>query len=133
MRAATNASMNRRRRPIAALILAPLLLFAVSAFGYDGLRCQFMGVVERCCCPQAERASTQPTIDRGDCCAQFRVTVQKTPTERARVAHEVDCAPIAIVTALPVSLARAVPGAAVVTAVPPDRPPILQVKQSFLI
>lgn len=79
-------------RSAAAALLAPMLLFAISAWGFVGLRCRITGMVSLAtCCPgAAEEAGHAPaapdSLDEPGCCE--RVVVDNTHPPVAGVSVE---------------------------------------------
>jgi hypothetical protein len=67
-------------RSIAVALLAPLVVLAVTASGFVGLRCRMTGMVSLdTCCPEPERgeAPAQSSISAPGCCERVVVTNAK--------------------------------------------------------
>jgi hypothetical protein len=113
--------------------LLPLLVVAVSGFGYDRMRCTFTGEVsESGCCPTEEAPAT-PAINGASCCDHESARIVRLPGEAAAppVVAALSAAVLPQVGVLPVPSAPAAAPRAVSHAPPPT--PLLLVKQSFLI
>jgi hypothetical protein len=122
-------------RLISLAALLPLLAFVVAGIGYDRFRCTFTGEVsEMGCCP-AEDPPAAPAVSGASCCDHEIARVVRVPAEPAP-AREV-AALDALALPLPALFAPA-PAPAATFAPPapgraPPRPPLVLVKQSFLI
>jgi hypothetical protein len=122
-------------RLVSLAALLPLLAFVVAGIGYDRFRCTFTGEVsEMGCCP-AEDPPAAPVVSGASCCDHETALAVRVPAEPAP-AHAL-AAPEVFAVALP---ARFAPGPApAATFAPPapgrapPRPPLVLVKQSFLI
>jgi hypothetical protein len=126
---------------VSAVVVLPLLLLAASTPAL-AVQCKMAGLVlARCCCPVVDKAAAAPeappspgTIGRESCCRLQALNTGPAPTAVApQIAREDVPVAIAIVVAtLPVFAAPAHAFARERFAVPVG-PPILQVKQAFLI
>jgi hypothetical protein len=123
-----------KTRVITLATLLPLLAAAVAGLGYDRFRCAFTGEVsESSCCP-AEDAPTLPVASGASCC-------DHESARSVRVPAEASSPTIAALDLRLLPLGEAAPPVARPTAAlpPPTRahappsPPLLLVKQSFLI
>lgn len=80
-------------RSAAAALLAPMLLFAISAWGFEGLRCRITGMVSLAtCCPGAVDGASQPpaspdSVDEPGCCERIVVDNTRPPAVAVSVAH----------------------------------------------
>jgi hypothetical protein len=73
-------AMRWAHRSIAAALVAPLLVLAVTAAGFVGLRCRMTGVVSLdTCCPEPDRGETpaQSSIGVPGCCERIVVANAK--------------------------------------------------------
>ena len=132
---------NRLRRWLGALLLAPVLAFAVSASSFSALRCSITGmlVAESCCPSTAEGGpsavpSRLDSIGDQDCCLRVVVAMDKIPAAGAEggpalVASLPDPSPV---RALHLADRRPPAGGALVTK-PPGGPPVFLLTCSFLI
>src|SRR4051794_12983631 len=86
-------------RSAAAALLAPMLLFAVSAWGFLGLRCRITGMVSLAtCCPgAADESGPAPSgpdsVDEPGCCERVVVDNARPPVAGASVAREAGALP----------------------------------------
>jgi hypothetical protein len=127
------------RRALAFALLAPMLVLAVSAYGFIGLRCRMSGMVSfSTCCPESDpgQPPVQSSLSEPGCCDRIVVENIKPPAgPLASGADDVISAcrmdtpsAVAVVTP-PVQ----VPTAFVVDPPPIPRPPLHLLKRSLLI
>ena len=121
-------------RLVSLAALLPLLIVALSGFGYDRMRCTFSGAVsEDGCCP-AEDAPATPVANGASCCDRESARTVEAPAEVAPptfFAVEALASLSAPVTlAPPTTRATLAPRTA---AQSPPPTPLILVKQSFLI
>jgi hypothetical protein len=119
--------------------LAPLLLVLVSLPTQVLVRCRMDGRVRAaCCCPRGEAGANRlagPGVEAPDCCDRI---VARQEAVRSTVAAQTEIAPrlAVVITALP-ALAAPRPRAPAPRArsghPPGERPPLLLLKQAFLI
>jgi hypothetical protein len=135
----------RRARWLGALLIAPVLVFAVAASTYLGLRCRVTGMIALdSCCPQAaEEASSdstfpeQATVGDAGCCDRLVVTVSKIPGATSERGLEISARPVTAIVAPPERID--LPSLLSVgwtrrTAQPPGvAPPAFLLRHSFLI
>jgi hypothetical protein len=129
MRARTHA------RIVSLAALLPLLVVALSGFGYDRMRCLFTGEVSELgmgCCP-SEEAPTTPSVSAASCCDHESARTVRLPAEATAPRVVVELAADALPEAgvLPAPEAPAFAPRAVSHAPPPT--PLVLLKQSFLI
>jgi hypothetical protein len=105
-------------RSAAAALLAPMLLFAISAGGFTGLRCRITGMVSlaTCCGGAAEDAGQHPagsdSVDEPGCCERIVVDNTRPPATGVSVARQagVPLPVVLLIAALvPVPIPRARP------------------------
>jgi len=122
------------------LALLPVLIVAASLPGRALMRCRFDGTLrDACCCPGDDEASgpSAPFVAEARCCERVMADASRTPVVSSRSAEPgVDGAssvilPVAVAPAAP-EPPRAPPGLARGCSLPP-RPPLLVLKQTFLI
>jgi len=125
------------RRPGAwqrVVALAPLLLVLVSLPSQVLVRCQMDGLLrESCCCPNAHQDSPGgPTLSGAGCCKSV-TSVRQLPVVRTAPSPEAAPAPVAV--ALPLAAPDPTPSFRHVRPAAPARegPPLLLLKQAFLI
>jgi hypothetical protein len=135
----------RRVRLLSAIVIAPLLAFAVGASSYLALRCSMTGrLVAESCCPRATDAgggdSAFPHASTTDaaCCESFVVSMGKVPaTTCERMLDRPMWSVTALATPSPASsdlCLRSWRGCALRTARPPGiAPPAFLLTHSFLI
>jgi hypothetical protein len=127
------------RRALAFALLAPMLVLAVSAYGFIGLRCRMSGMVSfSTCCPESDpdQQPVQTSLSEPGCCDRIVVENIKPPAGPVTTtgddvisACRLDApAPVAII-APPVQAATAF----VVDPPPIPRPPLHLLKRSLLI
>jgi hypothetical protein len=125
-----------RARIVSLAALLPVLVVAVSGFGYDRMRCMFSGQVSQIseggCCP-TEEAPALPSASGASCCAHESARTVRLPAEAAAPTFtaELTAAVLPEVGVLPAPSAPAFAPRAVSNAPPPT--PLVLVKQSFLI
>jgi hypothetical protein len=130
--------MNLLRRSVAAALLAPMLVLAISAFGFIGQRCRMTGMVslDECCGGASdEQPPAQSSVGEPGCCERVVVANVK-PTAAPQAAHDDD--PRLDRLALPPTPAAGDPAEApraLAAAEPPrlSRPPLHLLKRSLLI
>ena len=121
-------------RVIGLAALLPLLVVAVSGLGYDRFRCAFTGeVTEAGCCPVHD-APAAPVVSAASCCDHESARVERAPAEPAAPRDVAFAAPALAARGPALALAPApradAPRAG---AQAPPSPPLLLLKQSFLI
>jgi hypothetical protein len=128
----------RRHAWTKALVLAPFLLFVVSLPGQVLLRCRFDGQLRiACCCPSDQRVEQSgPALSDPSCC-QREVSTPALPAFAVRPPTDL-IAPAVAVVLPPFAVALAHQVAASTPArhrsrPPREGPPIIVLKQSFLI
>lgn len=87
--------MRLLHRPIALVLVAPMLALAVTASGFVGLRCRITGMVSiATCCPSgdSDKVPDQSSVDDPGCCEQVVVGNMKPPAAGAEVAHAAESA-----------------------------------------
>ena len=141
-RALTIVAMALSRRLVAAALVAPLLVLAVSAWGFVGLRCRMTGMVSLAtCCPVADAADdatpAQSTLSEPGCCDRVVVELTKPPASPSpSFADDVVRAPRALAAPAPLALAPPpLPAPRALVFEPPRarRPPLPLLKRSLLI
>ena len=123
-----------RARLVSLAALLPLLVVAVSGFGYDRMRCAFTGEVsESGCCP-SEEAPVTPAINGASCCDHESARTVRLPGEAAAPRADLPLSTVAVLPEIGLLPAPATPASAprAVSNAPPPTPLVL-VKQSFLI
>jgi hypothetical protein len=131
--------MSISRRALAFALLAPMLVLAVSAYGFIGLRCRMSGMVSfSTCCPESDpgQPPVQTSLSEPGCCDRIVVENIKPPAgpvttvgDDVLSACRLDApAPVAVVPR-PVQSASAF----VVDPPPIPRPPLHLLKRSLLI
>jgi hypothetical protein len=132
--------MSLWRRALAFALLAPMLVLAVSAYGFVGLRCRMTGMVSlSTCCPESDpgQPPAQTSISEPGCCDTIVIENAKPPADTATPVGDdllsAACrlaapSPVAVV-ALPVRSATKY----VVDPPPIPRPPLHLLKRSLLI
>jgi hypothetical protein len=121
-----------RARLVSLAALLPLLVVAVSGYGYDRMRCAFTGtVMEEGCCP-SEDAPATPVLNGASCCDHESARTVRLPAEAPAPVAVADLSSVALpeVGVLPPPAAPLFAPRAVSHA-PPT--PLVLVKQSFLI
>ncbi|HVR02228.1 MAG TPA: hypothetical protein VMT47_08855 [Polyangia bacterium] len=114
--------------------LLPLLAMAFAGQGYDRFRCAFTGEVSEVGCCAGQEAPAGPAANAASCCDHESARPVRVAAEppSPRLAASLLPAPVSAVSAPPVQPAAAAlaprPGAQA-----PRSPPLLLVKQSFLI
>ena len=129
--------MRGMHRSVAAALMAPMLLLAVSASGFVALRCRMTGTISVVtCCPSSDgdAAPAQAVLDDPSCCERLVVDHHKPPAAVAARPETVQPSPL---TFVPVEI-RIVfvrpPGRALDTAPPPPfRPPLRILNRSLLL
>jgi hypothetical protein len=121
-------------RLVSLAALVPLLMLAVSGFGYSRYRCVFTGVAsEESCCP-AEDAPATPVVNAASCCDHEHAEVVRPPAETPSSPVLADLAAVTCPSGFVVApVAPAAAPARLIDAVGPPQPPLRLVKQSFLI
>jgi hypothetical protein len=114
-------------RSVAAALLAPMLLLAISAWGFVGLRCRVTGMISvATCCPGAgpNATRTPAALDDPGCCERIVVDNNKPPVARSARPETIQPPPLALVPAeIPIAFLR--PGSTLNTEFPPPfRPPL---------
>jgi hypothetical protein len=131
--------MSLWRRALAFALLAPMLVLAVSAYGFVGLRCRMTGMVSlSACCPESDQGQPpmQSSVGEPGCCDRIVVENVKPPASPATaVGDDVLSAcrfevlsPVAVLP-VPVRSSTAI----VVDPPPIPRPPLHLLKRSLLI
>jgi hypothetical protein len=114
--------------------LAPLLLVLVSLPSQVLMRCRMDGLLrDSCCCPRGgDAVPAVPTVAAASCC-QGETSVRQLPVVRTTPAPDATPAPIA--TALPALAPQPGTGTRSFRPTAPARegPPLLLLKQAFLI
>ncbi len=135
---------NRLRRWLGALLMAPVLAFAVSASSFSALRCSLTGMlVAESCCPSAAESGPPAVPSRLDsigdpsCCLRVVVAMDKIPAAGAPGAKHVSALVASLpdlppVRALHLACWRPAAGGALVTK-PPGGPPVFLLTRSLLI
>ncbi|HVX96436.1 MAG TPA: hypothetical protein VHK47_16095 [Polyangia bacterium] len=122
-------------RLVSLAALLPLLAFVVAGIGYDRFRCTFTGEVsEMGCCP-ADDPPAAPVVTGASCCdhetaLRLRVPVEPAP---ARELAPLDVFAVALPAPFTPEPAPAATFAPPAPGRAPPRPPLVLVKQSFLI
>jgi hypothetical protein len=78
--------MKLMRPWIGIALLAPMLVLAVSASSFWGLRCRMTGMVSlSTCCPESDDAPApaQSSVDQPGCCERLQVETAKPVADRA--------------------------------------------------
>ena len=122
-----------------AVALAPALLLLVYLPGQMMLRCRIDGLLRSvCCCSHANQESSGPVVKAQDCCDQEVAQAQRPKAEAASspTSHLAPIAALAVVaTAVPLVVppAKRFDRAAQRHGPAREGPPIVLLKQSFLI
>jgi hypothetical protein len=130
--------MNLLRRCVASILLAPMLVLAISAFGFIGQRCRMTGMVslDECCGGASDdQPPAQSSIGEPGCCERVVVANVK-PTAAPPAATDDDLRLDGLT--LPQTTAggaAAEAPRAIAAAAPPhlSRPPLHLLKRSLLI
>src|SRR6266496_3668474 len=118
---AENPMTKMVHRSAAAALLAPMLLFAVSAWGFFGLRCRITGMVSlaTCCAGAVEEAGHAPVgpdaVDEPGCCERMVVDNTRPPVAGVSVAR-VSGDPLPVVLLPAAVFVLAIPRAAPIVA-----------------
>jgi hypothetical protein len=130
--------MNLLRRSVASILLAPMLVLAISAFGFIGQRCRMSGMVslEECCAGGSDdQPPAQTSVGEPGCCERVLVANVK-PTAAPPAATDDGPRPDGVAFA-PTPTAACLPAAvrAVAATAPPrlSRSPLHLLKRSLLI
>jgi len=133
--------MRHWRHWIGLALLAPMLVLAVSASTFVGIRCRMSGMVSLdTCCPTAAPSSVPPqkSIDEAGCCERVIVEAAK-PISNAASGHDGDLRPPASTPLALVAALAPAPWPAVARGIaqgdPPGlaRPQLCLLKHSLLI
>ena len=127
------------RRALAFALLAPMLVLAVSAYGFIGLRCRMSGMVSlSTCCPESDpgQPPMQTSLSEQGCCDRIVVENIKPPAGPVTTvgddvisACRLDAPPPVAIVMPPVQVATTF----VVDPPPIPRPPLHLLKRSLLI
>jgi hypothetical protein len=127
-------------RSIAAALLAPLVVLAVTASSFVGLRCRMTGMVSvDTCCPEPDRGETpaQSSIGEPGCCERVVLANAKPTAAPAAPSTDGLLSQVYRLALLPVVAVLAPPVGAVpkVDLEPPliPKPPLRLLKRSLLI
>jgi hypothetical protein len=131
--------MRALHRVVAATLVAPMLVLAVSAWNFVGLRCRMTGMISvATCCPSDDASGipAQSSLDAPGCCERIVVENVKPPSDGLSVSKgdvpPVD--PVAFVVHDSASRhARGFRNKAGAEPPDPSRPPLHLLKRSLLI
>jgi hypothetical protein len=130
----------RRTRWLRAVLIAPVLVFALGASSHLAVRCTMSGLLmSESCGPQIgdltpPAPAPQPSVGEAGCCERVTVATARIPAAGSESLHAPAQFPLSQATPVALLVARRPPPSADRRAArPPGWPPLYVVTQAFLI